>query len=104
MTIERSVQVKAEAVTLVPDDVRVLLRYESRDRDFRVTRIEERILGGRYAVWLSGPLQTLVGKDHSTHTGFRVLEEGDQVPTELAHLVLGEAELLRLLREAGEGR
>jgi hypothetical protein len=101
--VERRASVLAEVVTRVPDDVRVLLPYPARDRDFRVERIEERIDDGAYRVCLWGPLQTLVGKDHTTHSGYRDVGP-DEMPPELAELVIGEAGLRQMLREAGEGR
>jgi hypothetical protein len=102
--IDRSIQVRAHVATRVPDDVRVLVHYAPRDRDFRVIRIEEQIIDGVYAVCLSGPLQTLMGKDHSTHTVHRMIEPDAPLPAELEHLVLGDASLRQLLREAGQAR
>jgi hypothetical protein len=99
--VTRRTKVQASATTLVPDDVRIEVEMHPPDlRRFRVDRIEERILDGVYDVWLTGPIQTKVGRDHSTHRGH---SSRCWVPLALAHLALGSSAMRQMLRDAADG-
>jgi hypothetical protein len=104
--IQRSIRVEVTVRTAVPDDLRVVIGMRAPDqRRFRATRIEEKILEGAYSVWVTGPIVTKVGRDHSTHTGFNGYMLPEDVPTELAPLLLGPAGLrAELVAAGGEGR
>jgi len=90
-------------VQMVPDGVVVQLAAGDRDgRVYRAEAIEETFTNGAYDLWVTGPIVTKVGRDHSTHRGGRFFET-QELPVELRDLLVGEQGLRDLLAEAARG-